>query len=178
MTNSFGKRKSIRLKEYNYSGAGFYFVTICTDDKKHLFGKIVDNEMHLNAAGEAAQKCWLEIPEHYPNVKSDVSVVMPNHIHGILIIEESTNARAQNIVPLRNQFQKIASGSVGAVVRGYKIGVTKWLRQNTSVQEVWQKNFYEHIIREEESLLQIQEYILNNPASWKKDKLYCENYLK
>ena len=178
MSQSFGKRRSIRLQGLNYSGAGFYFVTICTDNKKHLFGKIIDNEMHWNAAGEAARKCWLEIPAHYPDVKLDVFIIMPNHVHGILIIENNTDTRAQDIVPLQSRYQKTLSGSIGVIVRGYKIGVSKWFRQNTQIKDVWQKNYYEHVIRKEESLLKIQEYILNNPAAWEKDKFFCENYLE
>jgi len=178
MSQSFGKRKSIRLKEFNYSSAGFYFVTICTDDKIHLFGKIIDNEVRLNTAGRIAQECWSEIPVHYPRVKLDVFTIMPNHVHGILIIENHANTRAQDIVPLQSQYQKTLSGSIGAIVRGYKIGVSKWFQQNTQIKDVWQKNYYEHVIRKEESLLKIQEYILNNPASWEKDGFFCENYLE
>jgi REP element-mobilizing transposase RayT len=180
MNKSFGKRRSIRLKDYDYRSGGFYFITICTEKRKLLFGKIVDGEMQLNMAGKIAQKCWTEIPAHYPSVKLDMFVIMPNHIHGILIIEENIEdikvknmARAQDIAPLRGmRSRKVMSGSVGAIVRGYKIGVSKWFLNNTFIKDVWQRNYYEHIIRKEESLLKIQEYILNNPASWEKDSLF------
>ena len=166
MTAYFGKRRSIRLKEYDYSQAGFYFVTICTEGKRCLFGKITDGKMHSNTAGRIAEKYWKEIPLHYPNVRLDVFTIMPNHIHGILIIENN-DERAENIPPL----QKTMSGSVGAIVRGYKIGVSKWFRQNTQTKDVWQRNYYEHVIRKDESMLKIQEYILNNPILWEKDEL-------
>ena len=89
-------RHSIRLKNYDYSQAGLYFVTVCTEYRLHLFGKIIDFEMKLNDAGKIAKKCWLEIPGHYPNVILHEYVIMPNHIHGIIEITKSVvGAKAQ-----------------------------------------------------------------------------------
>lgn len=175
MPKSFGNRKSIRLKNYDYRSAGYYFITIRTDKKRPFFGKITDNEIKLNVAGKIAQKFWMEIPEHYQFAKLDQFIIMPNHIHGILIIERNDlNPRAQNIAPLQDQTPESMSGSVGAIVRGYKIGASKWFRQNLGIKNVWQRNYYEHIIRKEESLLKIQEYIANNPISWEKDELFLK----
>jgi putative transposase len=149
---------------------------------QNLFGEICCRGTifcALNERGKIAQKYWEEIPKHYPNVDIDTFIVMPNHIHGIIIINNQNIkaqdiVRAQNIVPLRNEYQKIISGSLGSIVRGYKIGVTKWSRQNTNVEIVWQRSFYDHVIRNEQSLAEIREYIVNNPAKWDDD----ENNLK
>ena len=167
-------RKSIRLKNYDYSKPGIYFVTICTKNREFLFGEIVNGVIVLNDAGKIAQQCWLEIPEHFPCVSLDKFVIMPNHIHGIIIINHV--AGVQNIEPLQqfNQFQKIIPNSIGSIVRGFKIGVTKWFRQNNILNVVWQRNYYEHIIRNEKELNKIREYIINNPLKWGLDKYYSE----
>ena len=130
-------RRSIRLKGYDYSQAGLYFVTICCLDKACLFGRVEDDVMILNKAGEFADACWLAIPDHFPNAILHEYIVMPNHVHGIIEL-----AGAENILPLR------------------------------PLQSVWQVNYYEHVIRNEESYLLISNYIINNPATWKNDKLF------
>ena len=103
----------------------------------------------------------------------DAYIVMPNHIHGILIIN---NKRVQNIEPLQNRYQHILPGSLGSIIRGYKIGVTKWFGQNTNVEKVWQRLFYDHIIKNDKSLNKIREYIINNPATWNIDENNIKNY--
>jgi putative transposase len=195
--------RSIRLKGYDYSQEGLYFITICVKDRERLFGKIIDRKMNFNDAGKIADECWLEIPKHFPNVVLHEHIVMPNHIHGIieLIKTGSPNdpvpsAGAENFLPLqsqnesglpigvqnfeslRNEFQKIIPHSIGSIVRGYKIGVTKWFRnnnigvQNFEPQSIWQRNYYEHIIRNEQSCQQIADYIINNPKNWQEDNLF------
>jgi len=187
-------RKSIRLKGYDYSQAGLYFVTICVQDRKCLFGTIVNDEMILNNAGTIANECWLEIPNHFPNAVLHEHIVMPNHVHGIieLIRDGISNVGAENFLPLqetpsneslpneskRNEFQKMIPRSIGSIVKGFKIGVTKWFR-NVGVEnfqprpeKIWQRNYYEHIIRDEQSYQRISEYIINNPKNWKEDKFY------
>jgi REP element-mobilizing transposase RayT len=180
-------RQSIRLKNYDYSQNGMYFVTICTQDWKYLFGKVVDGNMNLNRYGKIAKKYWQEIPKHYPDVTLDVFIVMPNHVHGILTIQNDNHVGAQNLAPLqknkttrnlalsqekKHQFQKIIPRSLGSIIRGYKIGVTKWFRANTNIHIVWQRNYHEHIIRNEKSLKKIRNYIFHNATKWKKDKFY------
>ena len=190
-------RKSIRLKGYDYSQAGLYFITICVQDRKCLFGKIVDGEMILNDAGKIADECWLEIPNHFPNVILHEHIVMPNHVHGIVELKQNdvANVRvkifqpippqtelpvgAENFLPLqppneppRNEFQKMIPRSIGSVVKGFKIGVTKWFRNNTDIEKLWQRNYHEHIIRDEQSYQRISDYIINNPKNWKEDKFY------
>ena len=122
--------------------------------------------MILNDAGKIADECWLQIPLHFPNAVLHDHVVMPNHVHGIIELAVSVG------MPLRNQFQKMIPRSIGSIVKGFKIGVTKWFRSNTEIYTVWQRNYHEHIIRNEESYLRISNYIINNPANWKEDKFF------
>jgi hypothetical protein len=192
-------RRSIRLKGYDYSQEGLYFVTICCQNRQCLFGKIVDGKMILNDAGKIAKDCWQEIPNHFPNAILHEYVVMPNHIHGIVQLvganQNSPNdvdvhdVGANKYSPNQNSpdngdnddmigakiFSPLRcspSKTIGSIVRGYKIGVTKWMRQNTNVYDVWQRNYYEHIIRNERAFKYITEYIVNNPNRWNEDKFY------
>ena len=198
-------RHSIRLKWYDYSQSGLYYITICVQDRKCLFGKIVvgvqnfepqQRQMVLNDAGKIADNCWLEIPKHFPDAVLHEYIIMPNHVHGIIELikpglqcESVVNVGVQNIdvgvqnfEPLRqsrkNEYQKIIPHSIGSIVRGFKIGVTKWFRnnnvgvQNFEPQRLWQRNYYECIIRDEKSYHRITEYIINNPENWKKDNFF------
>jgi REP element-mobilizing transposase RayT len=165
-------RRSIRLKGYDYAQEDLYFITICCQDKAHLFGEIVDGEMILNECGEIANNCWLEIPNHYPNVGLHQHIIMPNHVHGIIEIKYKSNlitvfptVGANDYSPLRSP-----SKTIGSIVRGFKIGVTKWMRQNTHIYDVWQRNYFENIVRNKQSYHQITKYIQNNPENWKDDR--------
>jgi putative transposase len=192
-------RKSIRLRGYDYSKPGLYFITICTADRKCLFGKIVPvgvqkfeplqsindsemiegvenfqplrQEMILGDAGKIANTCWLLIPEHFPNVFLHEHIVMPNHIHGIIELKKNP-VGVENFQPLRNEYQKIIPHSIGSIVRGFKTGVTKWFRNNTEIANIWQRNYYEHIIRNEHSYNQIADYIIENPNNWENDDFF------
>ncbi len=129
--------------------------------------------MIVNAAGQIVEKCWKDIPAHFPHVKLDEFVIMPNHVHGILSIVESVGAK--NFSPLPQHQRPGTSKTIGSIIRGFKTGVTKWMRANTEIHNVWQRNFYEHIIRDESSLHRIREYIVNNPARWADDPENPEN---
>lgn len=159
-------RRSIRLRNYDYSQAGAYFVTICTQGRECLFGKITDGIMRLNTAGGIAAKCWQDVPLHFPHAVLDTWTIMPNHVHGIIVIERRVGAK--NFSPLQNGTSK----TIGSMVRGFKIGVTKWMRRNTPVFSVWQRNYWEHIIRDEPEWHCIREYIQTNPARWQEDSLH------
>lgn len=167
-------RRSIRLKEYDYSRAGAYFVTVCIKNKVQLLGEIIHREMLLSKIGKVAEKCWNEIPIHYPRVQLDKYIVMPNHIHGIIRIIDDVGA--EDFQPLQqtqskiNQFQKIIPKSLGSIIRGFKIGITKWCNQCKYERFAWQRNYHEHIIRNEEELNRIREYIVNNPLRWQYDR--------
>ena len=170
-------RKSIRLKGYDYSQQGCYFVTICTKNRMPLFGEIAGGEMNLNFWGRITDECWQAIPDHYPHVSLDEYVIMPNHIHGIIVINPSGGVGVQNVEPLRheyqiNQYQHIIPKSLGSIVRGFEIGVTKWFRHHTDIHTVWQRNFHDHVIRNEEGLNRIRQYIMDNPKNWEKDEFF------
>ncbi|WP_197910303.1 transposase [Desulfosarcina ovata] len=129
--------------------------------------------MRLNDAGQKAHDCWHEIPEHFPHVSLDEFVVMPNHVHGILFMKEGVTVGAKNFSPLQPDHQPHGtSKTIGSVIRGFKIGVTKWMRENTPIHNVWQRNYWEHIIRSEPELSGLREYIRNNQVRWTLDRLY------
>jgi REP element-mobilizing transposase RayT len=159
------KRRSVRLPEYDYSRSGAYFITICSFNKEMIFGKIANGKNVLSGAGEIAKKYLLEIPNHFENVFVDEYIIMPNHIHFILTI-----VGVQNFEPLRNEYQKIIPKSIGSIIRSYKSAVTRWCRINGSAKFRWQRNFFEHIIRNDKDLFRIREYILNNPLKWEIDE--------
>ena len=184
-------RKSIRLKGCNYAQAGLYFITICTHNRAHLFGQIINGEMVLNAAGSVAVKCWQDIPAHFPTAALHEYVVMPNHVHGIIELQPPFPVGANDYSPQNNHMDndrangnsprrqampfRSPSQSIGSIVRGFKIGVTKWFRyENEFAQnaQIWQRNYYDHIIRNDAAYHRISNYILNNPAKWKDDQLY------
>ncbi len=172
------KRRSIRLKDFDYGQEGLYFITICCQNREHLFGEIVEGEMQLNDIGRVAEQCWNTIPKHFENVSLHSFVIMPNHVHGI--IEIITNVGAKHFSPENNEhwakdispLPKGTSKTIGSIVRGFKIGVTKWARQNTDIYQVWQRNYHEHIIRNENSYYRISEYIESNPKKWEDDCFY------
>jgi putative transposase len=170
-------RRSIRLQGYDYSRAGAYFVTICTWNREYRFGEIVDGAMQLNDAGRVVKQCWEDIPVHFPHVALDESVIMPNHVHGIVFInhiDRDHDMGAKNLSPLQSRPQAHPTGTsktIGSVVRGFKIGVTKWVRQHTSILDVWQRNYWEHVIRNDSELTEIRQYISNNPMQWDLDSL-------
>lgn len=161
-------RRLIRLQGYDYAGPYWYFVTICTYQRKEYFGTILRNGIVcLNKIGEAALKNWVDISKHYPNVRIHEFVIMPNHVHGIVQILVG----AQNSVPLRrNDYQSIIPGSLGCIVRGYKIGVTKHCRQNDLAYKIWQRSFHDRVIRNDQELDAIRRYIRNNPKKWHRDR--------
>ncbi|SFS69579.1 transposase [Sphingobacterium wenxiniae] len=170
-------RRSIRLYGYDYSQEGLYFLTICCQDRICFLGEIIASEMILNEIGKQAKNCWLEIPNHFNNVKLHEYVIMPNHIHGIIQILGAKNFLPNEKNILYNGTKDISplrgtSKTIGSIVRGFKIGVTKWVRQNTDIYNLWQRNYYEHIIRSNESYQRITDYIQNNPQNWMKDKFH------
>ncbi len=168
-------RRSIRLKGYDYTHVGAYFVTLCTQNHECLFGEVVDGEMQLNAYGRIVQACWDEIPIHFPNVELDAFVIMPNHIHGIIVLAERPNiVGARHAVPLRNveRFGDPIQGSMPTIIRSFKSAATKRINEMRSAPgtPVWQRNYYEHIIRDEETLNLIRQYIVDNPLNWALDR--------
>ncbi len=163
-------RKSIRLKGYDYSNAGAYFVTVCAWNKICLFGDIASGEIQLNSFGKIIQICWEEINMHFPHIITDEYIIMPNHIHGILVIQDET-VGANNYSPLLHGGKpRGTSKTIGSAIRGFKIGVTKLVKSNMTLENIWQRNYYEHVIRDDEELNVVREYILNNPKRWEMDR--------
>jgi len=221
--------ESIRLKNWDYSSNGFYYITICVNNRECVFGNIDDGQLILSDLGRIAEQCWREIPNHFPFVRLDEFVIMPNHVHGIIIIDKSENGivetqnlaspprgmsvsvETQNLASLQSknfaspqknpaspsrgmsvsvETQNLASlqsknpaspqlpskygpqsKNVGSIIRGFKIGVTKFATRN-NIPFKWQSRFYDHIIRSEEDLARIQKYIYNNPKNWHQDDYF------
>jgi REP element-mobilizing transposase RayT len=174
------RRRSIRLKGYDYSQAGAYFITVCTQGRACLFGDVVGEEMRLNDAGRVVQAIWDALPGHFPFVELDEFVVMPNHVHGVVWIADAerrgvacnapTNRRNASVSRMAEISPK--SGSLAAIIRSFKSAATKRINEwrDAPGAPVWQRNYYEHIIRDEESLDRIRQYIIDNPAQWAMDR--------
>ena len=163
-------RRSIRLKSYDYSQTGAYFVTICALDRECVFGEIADGQMRLNPLGEIVQACWHCLPQHFWYLELDAFVIMPNHVHGII---ELNGVGAQHAAPLPGGLRpNVPPGSLGAIVRSFKSAVSKQINESRGAPgtPIWQRNYYEHIIRNEDELRRICQYIVDNPAQWVLDR--------
>ncbi|HBI17622.1 MAG TPA: hypothetical protein DDY52_05800 [Candidatus Moranbacteria bacterium] len=168
------KIESSRLKGYDYSQNGVYFITICLKDRKHSFGKIVNEKMILGEIGKITQKFWQEIPNHFPFVTLDEYQIMPDHLHGIIEIscnQINTVETQHCCVSKSNTFYQIKSGSLPVIIRSFKSIVTKTVNINFSnLKFNWQSGFYDRIIRNEIELNKIREYIQNNPKMWRENE--------
>ncbi|HHB79547.1 MAG TPA: transposase [Saprospiraceae bacterium] len=155
-------RRSIRLKGYDYSKAGLYFITICAEGRKCLLGKVVDGKMYLNPAGKMIEEEWLKLVQRFPNVKLHDYVVMPNHFHAILEINTSSG---KTLGDMMKAFKSITTVK-------YIEGVKKknWPRFNG---RLWQRNYWEHIIKTERAYQNISNYIIKNPEKWNTDKFHA-----
>jgi REP element-mobilizing transposase RayT len=204
-------RRSIRLKNYDYSGAGLYFITLCTVDRKNIFGEIINGEMHYNAFGAIANEEWENTPEIRKNISLGEYIIMPNHFHAIISIDYRIRKPDTNVLQYApNETQASfhsPSQTIGAIIRGYKGATTKRInnliretRKNkgestgvlqyaptsasakaptsaptknsslTGEGSIWQRNYYEHIIKSDKAYNNISNYIINNPLNWDKDK--------
>ena len=158
------QRRSIRLPDYDYSQPGAYFVTLCAHERETLFGDVVDDVMRLNDYGEIVVAVWDDLPGHYSHVELDAFVIMPNHVHGIIVI-------ADNAVGARHASPLQSRPTLGIIVGSYKSAVTKRINElrHTPGVSVWQRNYYEHVVRSEHELNTIRAYIQNNPLRWALD---------
>jgi len=166
-------RKSIRLDGYDYSSEGWYFVTICCHQHQCLFGRISNEVLIPKPLAVYANRCWLEIPSHYPSIILDAFVIMPNHVHGIFWIAKQMKG-PKPAIALGSRPTGTAQ-SVGSVVRAYKSVVTRYATTSLGIDRVWHRNYWEHIIRGKDSLNEIRTYIMNNPVKWQYDRLYVED---
>ncbi|HEY4785309.1 MAG TPA: hypothetical protein VIH57_04640 [Bacteroidales bacterium] len=195
------ERKHIRLRHYDYSSQGWYFVTICTSDRVCYLGKIENKTLFPSVVGKQAEMFWNEIPEHFANVELDIYIVMPNHIHGIIGINAKPHVRTGHglslpntpidenvgtphgvslhgslphdihVPPEYNKFGKTIPGSLSAIIGQFKSALTRWCNTNKHTFG-WHGRFYDHVIRNEEEFERIKNYIINNVNNWENDKFY------
>ena len=173
------RRRSLRLKGYDYTHVGAYFVTIVTQGRLCLFGEIVGKKMRLNEAGEMVCRFWEALPQRFPTIEIGMFVVMPNHLHGIVVIKNRATTRVAPTeimeggvdAPITDRF------ALGDVIGAYKSLTTveytrgvKQMKWSPFHKRLWQRNYYEHVVRHDESLQQLQQYILDNPDQWAFDK--------
>jgi len=176
-------RRSIRLKGYDYSQAGAYFITLCTQDRACLFGKVVNGEMRLNDAGRMVLAEWNRLPERFPHLVLDAFVVMPNHVHGILVITDpaptagATLGATVGATVGATLVVAPTAPTVGNIIGAFKSRVTVEYIRGVKTSgwppfrgRLWQRNYYEHIIRNERALNAIRQYIMENPRRWHRDR--------
>jgi REP element-mobilizing transposase RayT len=147
-------RRSLRLPAYDYSQAGAYFITVCTQNRVMLFGKIIDCDVRLNEMGTIVQQSWEDLATHYHDIDLDAFVIMPNHVHGIIILGDQPERRH----------------AIPEIVRGFKTFFARRVNERAGKRGVlWQRGYYEHVIRNDKALDRIRAYIANNPARWEDD---------
>ena len=163
--------KSTRLKHFDYSSNGAYFVTICTKNRECVFGNVINGEMKLSDRGKIVEQCWDDLPNHYLNCILDTFVIMPNHVHGIIIIDNpveagfkpaSTNKKHHGLFEIIRAFKTFSSRKINQIQKSF------YFR--------WQRDYYEHVIRNDEELNRVREYIINNPVQWELDNENPKNY--
>ena len=172
-------RRTTRLQGFDYSNANCYFLTLNTYKKQPFFGEVIDGVMNYNIQGLYVKECWESIPQHYPPAKVHKFIVMPDHLHGIIeivkevevtaphsLIESESQIPEVKLTQIRRTEFKSPSKTLGSIIRGFKIGVTKWFRQNSDVYTVWQRNFHEHIIRNKDKFDNCVYYIKSNPKNY------------
>ena len=177
-------RRSIRLKGYDYTQSGAYYITIVSYQREHLFGEVVNGEMKLSRFGIVAKEQWEKLPRRFKHVELIEFVIMPNHVHGIIVIIDerrgtaegahNANASLTRRAPTDEfieRFGKPVKGSIPTIIRSYKSAVALRvnLMRGTKGLPVWQSNYYEHVIRDEKDLQAKCDYILSNPLNWEDD---------
>ncbi|MFT4073246.1 MAG: transposase [Dysgonamonadaceae bacterium] len=198
MAKQYPDRRSVRLRGYDYSQPGLYFITLCTYNYKHLFGAIRNGEMILSEHGQTVHNCWLETELIRPNLTLGDFVVMPNHFHAVFAINNLSFCLNKHVITDEcgnhmsdkynlllpphsgeldsflppSSLQHGTSKTVGAIVRGFKSSVAKHLHATGFTDRLWQRNYHEHIIRNKTSLHRISKYIVSNPARWQDDCFY------
>lgn len=161
--NNNTDRHTLRLSGFDYSRPGIYFITICVQNRECLFGKITNGQMHLNNAGLIVQSEWYEIQNHFGHINLDAHVIMPDHMHGIIEID----------MPIAQDAETIAQAALGKIIRRFKS--ISAIKVNTALhrrlQPLWQRNYWERIIRDEKELKAVRNYINHNPMNWQPNKM-------
>ncbi|MDB0011297.1 transposase [Crocinitomicaceae bacterium] len=177
------RNESIRLQNWDYRWDGAYFITFCTKNRVDYFGEIQDGKMQLSQIGVIADICWNEIKNHSKNVTLGAFVVMPNHIHGVVILNNGYIKEDEQELSIiestpktigQKRYQNIGKNSISSIIGSYKSAVTKHARR-LGFEFEWQRLFYEHIIRDEKSFYHISNYIENNVKKWEEDRFMKEN---
>jgi putative transposase len=180
-------RRSIRLPGYDYSQSGAYFVTICAYQRQCIFGEIIDGQMCLNQCGAIIADEWQKSSVIRKEIELDAWIVMPNHFHGIVIIKNIVRKNCDHIVEAngdddggenaRSPLQGMKPKSLSSLMAGFKSITTKKINilRDAATTPLWQRNYYEHIIRNPDAMYKIRQYIINNPVSWEIDQLHPDN---
>lgn len=163
------RRNSLRHANHSYTQPGAYFITICAHKGISVFGRVVNDSMELNVLGRIAHQAWLDLPGRHAHISVDPFVIMPNHVHALIWVQadvsEGSTAR---------EYSKPVAGSISTLINAYKGAVTKMANNANlmSGSSLWQRSFYDRIVRSERELANVQEYIRTNPARWQKDQLH------
>lgn len=164
-------RKRNRLREWDYSTPHWYYVTICTQNHHEWFGEVVNGKILLNRYGKIVNIYWREISNHFSDIRLDEYIIMPNHIHGIVIIKDTSEVRNGHAHSVRRQHQKLP-----VVIGSFKSSISRMInKMQNEFKFQWLKSYYDHIIRDENSLDKIRLYIRENPTSWETDKNNLDN---
>lgn len=177
MLKKYKDKKQYRYKNYDYTQNGFYFVTICTKDKKMFFGEIENGKIKLSDVGLIAEKFWLEIPSHFLFVKLHKFVIMPDHMHGIVEIDNGRNAPRRDPTEKCNfaGIHPLVKNSLSSIINHFKGNVKRYCNKNNFGYFIWQSRFHDRIIRNEKELEGASQYIINNPSKWELEKNNPEN---
>lgn len=174
-------RRLLRLKDYDYAQAGAYYVTVVTQARVCLFGDVIGGEMRLNEAGSLVLRAWNDLPDHYAHASLDAFVVMPNHVHGVIVLGDGVEraglrpaptpapTAGPTSVPIKPHPSKVHA--LPEIMRAFKSFSARRINEhrNKAGEQVWQRNYYEHVIRNERELNEIREYIICNPQNWECD---------
>jgi putative transposase len=166
-------RRSVRLKGFDYSQNGYYFVTICLQNRECLLGNIIQGKMMLFDAGLIVNEWWQKLPTKYLGVRLDEFIVMPNHVHGIINIDVGAGySRPQTNNSINIEGREDRAPTLGNIVAYFKYQTTKQYNQDGAIRKLWQRNYYEHIIRDEKEYCAIKQYIQDNPKNWEDDEMF------
>jgi putative transposase len=162
-------RRSIRLRGYDYAQPGAYFVTLCVHGQELIFGDISNGQLRMSRYGKIVQACWDNLPHHYAHVELDAFVMMPNHVHGIIRLTDIVGAGLKP-VPTNDPASTKRHG-LPEIVRAFKTFSARRINnmRGAAGAPVWQRNYYEHIVRNDDELGRIREYVVNNPLGWERD---------
>ena len=165
------RRRSVRLRGYDYSTPGAYFITVCTQNRLPLFGEVANGRMEANRLGSVIEDCWAKLPDHYDNVALDAFILMPNHVHGVIIIEDGPTCVGAGLKPALPAAVSVRRHGVPEIVRAFKTFSARKINEMraSTGTPVWQRGFYDHVIRDDGELDRVRTYVMDNPRKWSED---------